>query len=600
MNNMKQILFTFFLLGVISVASLSQPRIDVVYPREGDKIGPVANSFLIGSVTPGSELTVNGQRVEVYQNGAFLAFIPFQPGEFTIKLVAEKNGRVDSLIRTVNVAPRQIMIGTDSLAIVHSTIVPAQEKGVRSGDRVWVSFRGTPGRKASFSIGRGQGVAMVEQVGRPESNEKAEAFSDSTAKDTLTLPGTYTGSYPVSGREDWYQSRIYCYLVDSLGMMAVDSSQGLVTSWPESTQVLGESVDSVTVLKTGAELGYELFIPKGVKMQLTGSDGDHYRLRLSDNKDAWVKKASVKMLPAGSGMGNAKLSVVRVTRSQRGSEVRLMMSRPCVYRAAPAPDGMSLVVTVYGAQADMDWVRFEAQQELVRDVRWKQLQNGVSELEIMLSQSLWGFSQGYEENSLVFEVRPRPRISKSKPLAGVKVAIDPGHSPENGAVGPLRTLEKDVNWQISQRLGNLLKKAGARVYYTREGDQSVGIYQRPSKAAGWGADMLVSVHNNASPDGVNPLNDSGYSTYYYQPFSRDLAFEVHQQFRETLPLPDHGFYYGNLVLCRSTEMPSFLVEPTFIIVPKEEALVRSSEFQEKIARALFLGIKNYLAGMAGK
>jgi N-acetylmuramoyl-L-alanine amidase len=597
---MNKIIYTLILLGCFYSLLLAQPRIDVVYPREGDKIGPVANSFLIGSVTPGSELTANGQKVEVYSNGAFLAYIPFQSGEFRIRLVAQKNGRTDSLVRTVNVAARQVMLNPDSLAIVSATIAPVREKAVMAGDRIWVSFRGTPGRKASFSIGRGQGVAMVEQVGRMESDEKAEAFSDSIVKDTLTLPGTYTGSYMVSGNEGWYQSRIYCYLVDTLGMMAVDSSQGLITSWPESTQVIGETVDSVTVLKTGAELGYELFIPARVKLQLTGSDGDHYRLRLSDNKDAWVKKASVKMLPAGTGMGTAKLAVVRVSKSEKGSEVRLIMSRPCVYRVMPVPDGMSLKVTVYGAQADMDWVRYDAQQELVRDVRWKQLQNGVAEIEISLSSPLWGFSQQYVDNALVINIKPRPIISRSRPLSGIRIAVDPGHSPENGAVGPLRTLEKEVNWQISQKLGNLLKKAGARVYYTREGEQSVGIYQRPSKAAGWGADLLVSIHNNASPDGVNPLNDSGFSTYYYQPYSRDLAFEVHKQFRELLPLPDHGFYYGNLVLCRSTEMPSFLVEPTFIIVPKEEALVRSSEFQEKIARAVFLGIKSYLASIAGK
>jgi N-acetylmuramoyl-L-alanine amidase len=172
--------------------------------------------------------------------------------------------------------------------------------------------------------------------------------------------------------------------------------------------------------------------------------------------------------------------------------------------------------------------------------------------------------------------------------------VDAGHSPDNGAVGPLRTLEKDVNWQTAQRLGRKLESLGAKVYYPREGNEEVGIYQRPRKAAAWKADLLVSIHHNASPDGANPLKNSGFSTYFYHPHSRELARAVHRRFQKTLKLPDHGFFHGNLVLCREPAMPSFLVEPAFIIVPKQEALIRSAAFQEKVAAAIVDGMKSFL------
>jgi N-acetylmuramoyl-L-alanine amidase len=73
-----------------------------------------------------------------------------------------------------------------------------------------------------------------------------------------------------------------------------------------------------------------------------------------------------------------------------------------------------------------------------------------------------------------------------------------------------------------------------------------------------------------------------------------LAEAVHRQFQKNLPLNDHGLFYGNLVLCRGTEFPSILVEPAFIIVPREEALLREAAFQEKIASAIAAGIKEFL------
>ncbi|MBI4725979.1 N-acetylmuramoyl-L-alanine amidase [candidate division TA06 bacterium] len=597
---MKNLFFLFTILCALAAFLSAQPRIDLVYPREGDNIGPVAKSFLIGSVTPGSQLWVNGQKAEVYHNGAFLAYIPFTAGQFQIKLLAQKNGLTDSLIRQVNVAPRNILISSDSLAIVHSTITPGQELGVRAGDRIAVAFRGTPGRKASFSIGRGQGIPMDERNGRLEPDEKALAFSDSITPDTLTLPGTYMGSYLVTSRNQWYSEKIYLYLVDTLGMMAVDSSQARISAWPESLMFWAVSRDSVTVLKTGPDLGYEIFLPPGVNLELTGSAGENYRVRLANNKDAWVKKISVAVKSWPGPMVSAKLAVARTFKREEKALVRFSLSRPCAFSGEASPDGMSFKLLIFGAQADLDWVRYDPLDNLVKDIRWRQVQNGEVELEIFLSQPLWGYDSRYQQNNLEIEIRPRPRVQKNRPLAGIKIAVDAGHSPENGAVGPLRTLEKEVNWQISKRLGNLLKNAGAKIYYPREGSQSVGIYQRPVRAVSWGADLLVSIHNNASPDGVNPLEDSGFSTYYYQPFSRDLAFAVHRQFQKTLPLPDHGFYYGNLALCRATQMPSFLVEPAFIIVPKEEALLLTAEFQEKIARSVFLGIKEYLSSIAGK
>jgi N-acetylmuramoyl-L-alanine amidase len=387
---------------------------------------------------------------------------------------------------------------------------------------------------------------------------------------------------------------VYCCLIDSLGNEAVDSTGPLVSAWPRDMQAVARTTDTVTVLKTGPDLGYEMFLPPGVRLELTGSDGEHYRARLAEGKEAWVRKSSVEMLPAGSVLAPAKAALAKVERRPRESEIRVTLSRAVPFRIEAGGDCRRLRLWLYDTKADMDWVRYQATDPFVAHVGWSQPSSDLVAIDVELTEPFWGCHPVYKGNVLSLAIKQWPRIDRKRPFRGLRVAVDAGHSPDNGAVGPLRTLEKDVNWQTAQRLGGKLKALGAEVYYTREGGEEVGIYQRPRRAADWKADMLVSVHHNASPDGANPLRNSGFSTYFYHPQSRELARAVHRRFRKSLKLQDHGLFHGNLVLCRAPEMPSFLVEPAFLIVPRQEAMIRSAAFQEKVANSIVAGMKSFL------
>jgi N-acetylmuramoyl-L-alanine amidase len=590
---MRKISLVVILLIAAGTAR-SAPQIDLVYPPEGADIGPVSWSFILGSVTPGSQLSVNGRKVEVYKTGAFLAYIPFDPGEFIIQLSALDASGIATLDRKVKVAAGKKNIRPDSLCILHGSINPNYRLSLPAGDRLYVSFQGTPGGKASFSVGRNIGIPMLEQNAATEADDKVLAFSDSSIADTAVVPGIYGGSCLIRGDEGWESQRIYFYLVDREGNSVIDSTGPILSNWDDARQVFAKVKDSLAVLKTAPDLGYEMFLPRGTILQISGIHDQYYRLKLSEAKEAWVKQNSLELFPAGKIFPTAKLALVKTAREPRGSLLSILLSRPSVHQVFPGADGRSLKMVLYDVRADMDWVRYDPADGFVNDIRWRQVDSRTVELEISLAGKLWGYSTAYQNNNLVLSLKAPPAINHKLPFKNLKIALDPGHSPDNGAVGPLRTLEKDINWQISQRLGRMLKKEGASVLYTREGSEGAGIYQRPSRAAGWRADILISIHNNASPDGANPLLNSGYSTYYYQPYSRGLAETVHRQFQKTLPLNDHGLFYGNLVLCRATEFPSILVEPAFIIVPREEALLLDGIFQEKIAKAIFIGMKEFL------
>jgi N-acetylmuramoyl-L-alanine amidase len=61
-----------------------------------------------------------------------------------------------------------------------------------------------------------------------------------------------------------------------------------------------------------------------------------------------------------------------------------------------------------------------------------------------------------------------------------------------------------------------------------------------------------------------------------------------------LGVRDLGFGRGDLALVRTTWMPSILTEGLFIMVPEQEAALRSARGQRLYAEAVVEGIRRFL------
>ncbi len=179
-------------------------------------------------------------------------------------------------------------------------------------------------------------------------------------------------------------------------------------------------------------------------------------------------------------------------------------------------------------------------------------------------------------------------------MKGLKITLDPGHSADDGAIGPTGYKEKEANLEIARRVRKVLENAGAKVTMTRSGMENVALYDRPKIALNAGTDIYISIHCNAVPDGVNPLINNGTSTYYYHPQSQILAEKVHSRMIKNLEVPDYGLYFGNFAVIRPTQYPAVLVECAFIILPDQEQLLRKPTFQQKIAESIYRGVLDFL------
>ncbi|MBV6522909.1 MAG: N-acetylmuramoyl-L-alanine amidase LytC [Gemmatimonadaceae bacterium] len=198
---------------------------------------------------------------------------------------------------------------------------------------------------------------------------------------------------------------------------------------------------------------------------------------------------------------------------------------------------------------------------------------------------------------LVIRVRRPPVVDAARPLAGLSIAVDAGHPPV-GSTGPTGLYEAVATLAIAQRVQSYLEARGARVVMTRTAPGAVPLTDRPVIARRANAHAFVSIHLNALPDGVNPFNAHGTGTYWFNAHSAALARELQRGMVARMGLRDLGTNYDNLAVLRPTWMPAVLCEGAFIMIPEQEAALRTPDFQDRYALGVVDGLEAWFRGMA--
>ncbi|MGL4344241.1 MAG: N-acetylmuramoyl-L-alanine amidase CwlD [Cellulosilyticaceae bacterium] len=190
-------------------------------------------------------------------------------------------------------------------------------------------------------------------------------------------------------------------------------------------------------------------------------------------------------------------------------------------------------------------------------------------------------------------------------VASKVIVIDAGHGGfDPGKVGVTGVYEKDINLQIAQKLKAYLEQAGATVVMTRTSDEALGgvggkstknddMRYRKETINQSGADIMISIHQNA----FTQPKVRGAQVFYYEnaEASKQLAYSVQSNIKsEADPnnkrtIKSTTSYY----VLKSTTMPSIIVECGFLTSPEEEKLLKSEEYQDKMAWAIYKGIIEY-------
>lgn len=172
----------------------------------------------------------------------------------------------------------------------------------------------------------------------------------------------------------------------------------------------------------------------------------------------------------------------------------------------------------------------------------------------------------------------------------VKIFIDPGHGGKDpGAIGyGLR--EKDLTLRISLKIRNILQREynNVDVRLSRTTDVYLSLAERARLANVWGADLLLSIHINATPSGY------GYEDFIYNgPVSATsvrVQNAINAEVVKATGWRNRGKKRGNLQVLRSSKMAALLTESGFIDNPNDAKLLKDDAFLDRIARGHVNGL----------
>ncbi len=581
----------------------------VAYPPPDAVVDARDSSFLFGSTGTGqAELTINGAPVRVWPNGAWLAWVALpRDSAMQFRLVARTASDSAELLyaahRAARFVPPETPVWIDS-----TSLAPQGRVWLGREEYLPLAARAAEGAELRLRLADGTLVPLTPNPRPDEIPAGIRAFDHDTMNlRAEPLPDRYAGVLrgvrvgdpgpvmaPVApGTDPW--PVLEAIRGSDTARVRWPLEVGLLDTLPVVVQ-LGDSAgaaDAVAVGRAAPRTSYQWFFPAGTRALVSGRRNDEVRLRLSEGVDAWVAAAEMRALTPGTPRPRAVVGSIAITPMAGGerASIRVPLGVRIPFRVDEADRGLTL--TLYGAAGDVSWLRYGTGDSPVRRVTWSQEPGGRTVLAIELTAPVWGYRTRWSGTDLVLEVRRPPRMSGGRPLAGRLIVVDPGHPP-GGATGPTGLREAEANLSVSLRLRILLEAAGARVVMTRTTDVPVELGARVRLADGLDADLLVSIHNNALPDGVNPFTNNGTSLYYNHPRSLPLARAIQHELVERFGVRDLGVGRADLALTRATWQPAVLCEGLYMIVPDQEAALRSVAGQELYARGVFEGIVEFM------
>jgi N-acetylmuramoyl-L-alanine amidase len=568
---------------------------------------------VLGRTRPGMRVTVAGEPVTVYATGVFVRDrVPLAPGLNRIRVeavdpapgspAAEGPRRHTEIVLEVQRLPPPEPApppARDRLDLDPASLQPREVLRVEPGEPFEVAVVATPGLRVQARLPDGDWQPLPEDPARP--GRYAAALHLGEGPDTEPGPVQLRLLAPRTLALEGPRQR----LVDTPGAVGRWSA----SSWHLAT-VGAEGADLVHGLHTVRLGGPNLAeLAAGTVLRLTGQRGEHYRVRLAPDTHAWVRAASVqRRAEPAARLPHATFTSARVAGAAAGDVVSLAFPAPLPYavRSLTTPEGRTVLeVDLYGTHLATTWVTHLATARLVREITFEQPADGRVRLRIVpQAPRLWGWRAEQDASGLRITLRAPPPLdgAGASPLAGLVVALEAGHGgPTNlGAVGATGVPEKDINRWTTDALAAELERAGARVVQVREGDDNPTLRERARRVTASEAALFVSVHANAADTSAGYLRAAGTSTYYKHPASRELAGAIQQRLLADTGLPDFGivgaFNYAPIRLV--TSMPAVLVEQAFVSHPGEEALLLDPDFRARMARAVRLGIEDFLRAAA--
>ena len=215
------------------------------------------------------------------------------------------------------------------------------------------------------------------------------------------------------------------------------------------------------------------------------------------------------------------------------------------------------------------------------------------------------------------------------------IVIDAGHGGKDpGAVGYRGTKEKDIALDVAKRLEKKLSKnMNVKIVMTRDEDVFLRLSERTKIANESNGNLFISIHTNAAED----RRASGFETFLIGPNKNEAAVRVaarenavlelegttgkkltnedliqatiaqsafaskseqfasmvQKEIKKRVQSRDRGVKQAGFYVLMGASMPNVLVELGFISNPSEEKKLRSPQYRDQLATAIYRAVEQY-------
>ncbi|MEO7443876.1 MAG: N-acetylmuramoyl-L-alanine amidase [Ferruginibacter sp.] len=578
-----RIFFSSILLNILCTYTFAQKPdiafIKIVSPARENNSVKTSKQFITGLTCPTCTLSINGTGVTVYNTGAFAYEVNLAEGDTMFNVLSNgANGKVISKKVTYAYQKPAPAVPVSKVAIESIETFPDGNLLLQPGDAVSFRVKALPGSKLSII----DGTPLFEQ--------------QTTAS---SIAGIYQGSYVMKAGDNLNKTKPVITLTspdgftitsnakNTLTLMTADMPDKAVTKSNMAYMDYGLGEDRLG----GAKIGY---LDQGVQVNIIGKVNDAYKIRLAQNRTAFIPGEHLDLLPKGAMTTSNLTGSWKVYGDETYDYVTVGMPAKLPYQSKQLLSPSRLVIDVFGAVSNTNWITQLQNTKEVTDVDYEQVSDDIFRIYINLKHAQhWGHQVYYNGNILVIKIKQQPAVLA---LNKMTIAVDAGHGGSNdGATGITGAQEKSLTLAVALKLEQSLKAEGVNVQMTRNTTGSVQNEQRFADTRKAWPDLLISIHLNSAGD---PLRVQGTSTYYNHIVFKPLSAFILTRMLE-LGLKEFGNIGAfNFILNRPTEFPNALVETVFISNPEDESKILDPVFQQQIADKIVLGIKDFLANAA--
>ena len=338
----------------------------------------------------------------------------------------------------------------------------------------------------------------------------------------------------------------------------------------------------------GAKMTY---LDTGILVQAVDSTIGRYKIQLSKNRSAWLQKSNFQQENAIKVEPYYLTGSFLINGDDKSDFVSISLDEKLPYTSIQEINPSRIVIDIFGATSNTNWVTHRISAKEIKNVYHEQLEDDVFRIAIELNHKQhWGYSIYYEGKKLMIKVKRQP---EDLSLENMKIAIDAGHGGNNPGASGIATKigEKNYTLLIAKQIEKALLDKEAKVYMTRRGDASLGMFERQEMIGAENPDFLISVHLNSSAR----EEVKGVSTYYRYIGFRPLTQYIQKSMIKIEGLEDFGNIGSfNFALSGPTDYPNCLLEVAFLSNRDDEKLILNPEFHKQVAKQVVEGIKEWL------